>query len=202
MKTLPFVLLFLAASSSWAGTVQFSELGTSSLFDVNGLHINGVQFAFAPGQAIFNQQIGTAGTSVLSVDPVLSGPTTGILSFQFDQPTQFLSFDILLLSIATIDDSNLGVNGGPAYTVLLSNGTTLDRGTAPQPGGVYSEDHFFYTGSPIDGATVSFFNGADSFGTTVSQFGLDNLTFGTPEPATFALLGAGLLLMGQLKFRR
>jgi len=200
MKTLPLVLLLLAAPSSWAGSIQFSELGTASLLDVNGLQINGVQFGFAPGQGIFNQQIGTAGTAVLSIDPVLSGPTTGILTLQF-LPTNFLSFDILLLSIATIDDSDLGANGGPAYTVLLSNGTTLNRGAAPQPNGLYSEDHFAYSGSLIDGATISFFNGVDSFGMSVSQFGLDNVAVGRPESATFALLGAGLLLVG-LKFRR
>ena len=203
MKTFLLTLLLLATSSSWGNTIRFSELGTTtSPIDVNGVYFDGVQFVFDPGQGIFNQEVGTAGTAALAVDPVLAGPTTGILTFLFDQPTEFLSFDILLLSISPIDDSDLGFNGGPAYTVLLSDGSSLALATAPQPSGLYSEGHFVYSGSPIDSASISFFQGFDSYGMPVMEFGLDNLSFGTPEPATFVLLGAGLLLMSRLKRRR
>ena len=206
MKTCAFLLLLsLAVPSSWATMIRFSELGSSSAIDVDGVHLDGVRFAFGPGQGTFNQEIGTTGTAVLAVDPVLEGPTTGILTLHFDTPTQYLGFDLMLLSIATIDDSSAGLNGGPAYTVLLSNGVTVNRGATPQPGGLYAEDHFSYSGNPITSATISFFNGYDAYSMQVAEFGLDNLSFGensgldAPEPLPFILIGAGLLLMTGLK---
>ena len=120
-----------------------------------------MHFGFSPDQAFFNQIVGTDGFAVLSIDPVLTGPTTGALTIAFDAPTTLLRFDILMQSIFTIDDSNQGPNGGPAYTVLLSNGMSLSGGTTPQENGVYSEGEFVYSGDAIDGAVISFFNGAD-----------------------------------------
>jgi hypothetical protein len=124
----------------------------------------------------------------------------------FDVPTPFLQFDILLASIFTLDDSDQGFNGGPAYTVLLSNGSSIPGGTAPQPGGLYSEGEFSYTGAPIDSASISFFSGIDAGGMQVTAFGLDNLTFSeasaAPEPASFLGLGGGLLAISLLKRRR
>ena len=53
----------------------------------------------------------------------------------FDYATPLLSFDILLLSVSPIDDSDSGPNGGPAYTVFLSDGAgfdvTFNGGTVP-----------------------------------------------------------------------
>ena len=202
MKLLLLCLWLLAQSSSWATTIQFAELGTAPLTDANGVYIQGVHFRFASGQAFFNEGIGTVGTAVLSIDPVLAGPTAGILTLTFDQPTPWLQFNILLESIFTIDDSNQGPNGGPAYTVLLSNGLNLAGGTTPQPNGVYSEGTFLYSGTPIDSASITFFHGHDTSGMTVSTFGVDNLTFGTPEPASFVGLGTGLILIGAIRRRR
>ena len=203
MRLLPLLVLLIAAQcTSWAGTLTFAEFGTAPLLDVNGFHTQGVTFGFAPGQAIYNQSVGTAGTAVFSVDPVLSGPTSGILTLAFDYATPLLAFDILLQSVSTIDDSNQGSNGGPAYTILLSNGVSFNGGTTPQPNGFYSEGQFVYSGNPIDGATISFFNGLDVSGLPVTDFGLDNLTFITPEPASFFGLAGGLLAMGMLKRRQ
>jgi hypothetical protein len=144
---------------------------------------------------------------VLSIDPVLTGPTTGTLNITFDSPTTLLRFDIFLQSIFTIDDSDQGPNGGPAYTVLLSNGTSLAGGTTPQENGVYSEGEFVYSGDAIDGAVVTFFNGVDIGRLPVLAFGLDNLTYNAPEstvpePPTFLGLGIGLLAMLAMKRRR
>jgi hypothetical protein len=218
MRSLPLLLLLLCApSASRAVTISFAEFGTSTLIDANGIQIQGVTFGFNAGQATYNQTVGTAGNAVLSVDPVLSGPTSGVLNLTFNAPTPLLQFDVLLQSISTIDDSNLGFNGGPAYTVILSNGLSFDEGTAPQISGGYSEGAFSYSGAAITGATISFFNGLDASGLPVSQFGFDNLTFsavkdngsgivtggafGTPEPASFLSLSGGLLALCVIKRR-
>jgi hypothetical protein len=203
MRLLPlFVLLLAAPGASWAATINFAEFGTAPLVDVNGFHIQGVTFGFAPGQAFYNQSVGTVGNAVLSIDPVLSGSTSGVLTLAFDYSTSVLDFDILLLSVSTIDDSNQGLNGGPAYTVLLSNGLSFNGGTTPLVSGGYSEGEFSYSGAPITGATISFFNGMDMSGLPVSEFGVDNLTFAAPEPASFFGLAGGLLAMGMIKRRR
>jgi hypothetical protein len=195
-------LLLAAQSICFGTTIRFDELGTLSLIDVNGIHIQGVLLGFSPDHAFFNQVVGTGGNAVLSIDPVLSGPTTGFLTLGFDVPTSLLQFDVLLQSIFPLDDSDQGANGGPAYTVLLSNGVSLTGSTEPQPNGVYSEGTFLYSGAPISGAVISFFNGFDAGGLSVSQFGLDNLTFVTPEPGSFFGLGFGLLALGMLGRRR
>src|SRR3954451_7498270 len=145
MRLLPlFVLLLAAPGASWTRTITFDEFGAAPLTDVNGFHTQGVTFGFVSAQAFYNQTVGTVGNAVLSVDPLLSGPTNGVLTLTFDSATSLLRFDILLLSISTIDDSNLGANGGPAYTVLLSNGMSFTGGTTPQINGVYSEGIFTY----------------------------------------------------------
>ena len=128
MRLLPLVLLLAAQGASWATTLTFNEFGPAPLINVNGFHTQGVTFSFAPGQASYNQSIGTAGNALLSVDPVLSGPTSGVLTLTFDYSSTLLQFDILLLSIATIGDSSQDLNGGPAYTVLLSNGLSFQGG--------------------------------------------------------------------------
>jgi hypothetical protein len=202
---LPLCMLLLGpANASWAATLRFDELGTDALIDVNGLHVQNVRFGFSPDQAFFNQIIGTDGFAVLSIDPVLTGPTTGALTIAFDAPTSLLRFDILMQSIFTIDNSNQGPNGGPAYTVLLSNGLSLAGSTTPQPNGVYSEGEFVYSGEAIDGAVISFFSGTDVSGSPVVAFGLDNLTYDAPEtttaePPTIFALASGLLLILALK---
>ena len=204
MRLLPLCLLLLGAhTTSWATTIAFSELGTASPINVNGLHIEGVLFSFSPDEAFFNEVVGTAGNAVLSIDPVLGGSTSGTLTLTFDVPTPLLKFDIILESIFPIDDSNQGLNGGPAYTVLLSSGLNLAEGTMPQPNGVYSEGEFVYSGPPVGSAVISFFNGIDAGGMPVAAFGLDNLTFtAAAEPGSFFGLGAGLLVLGLIKRRR
>ena len=199
MRFLLCLLLFTVPELSNASTIDFSELGFASSLDVDGLHVQGVQFGFSPGQALYNGMVGTLGTSVWSIDPVLTGPTTGTLTIGFDVPTSILSFDIIMQSVFAIDDSAMGANGGPAYTVLLSTGTIIKGATAPQPGGVYSEGQFQYAGVPISSASITFFNGMDSGGMSVMAFGLDNVTFGAPEPATVWLIGAGLIAAGLSK---
>ncbi len=111
-------------------------------------------------------------------------------------PTPLLQFDLALYTLATID---------PAYTVTLSSGQVLSGLTTPQlPDGLYSEGTFFYTGAPVTGATITFYSGVDPFNDSanVSAFGLDNLTYQTPEPATQMLLAGALLALGVIRRRK
>jgi hypothetical protein len=198
MKSL-FVLSLLLLTllvfpvSSLAATLTFDEFGASPLLNVDGMHVFGVTFHFSPGSADYNGQIGTAGLTVLVSDPLLTGPTTGTLTITFDNPTPLLQFDLALLSLDTID---------PAYLVVLSSGDVLSGSTMPQPDGLYSEGTFLYTGAPVSEAAITFFNGTDSMGGDVSAFGLDNLTYQTPEPNTSAQLAGSLLVMGVIGRRK
>jgi hypothetical protein len=192
------LMLLTVPAVSTGSTLTFDEFGITPAIGVNGLKMPGVLFGFTPGQATYNGTIGTSGTSgnaVFSIDPVLMGPTTGTLDLTFTYLTPLLQFDIVLQSIFPIDDSSSGPDGGPAYTVLLSNGTTLTGSTTPQPDGFYSEGQFQYSGDAISGATITFFSGSDAGGSAVQQFGLDNLTFVAPEPATNLLIAVGLIAL-------
>lgn len=199
MRFLLCLLLLTVPELSNASTIDFSELGFGSPIGVNGLHLQGVQFGFTPGLAVYNGVAGTTGTTEWSIDPILMGPTTGTLTLGFDVPTSILRFDIVLRSIFPLDDVDMGGNGGPAFTVVLAPGVSQSGSTAPQPNGVYSEGRFQYTGAPITSATITFFNGMDMGNMQVAVFGLDNLTFGVPEPATLWLIAAGLIGAGAFK---
>src|SRR5258708_28760285 len=155
MRLLPlFVLLLAVPGVSPAATFTFAEFGTAPLIDVNGFHTQGVTFGFTPGQAVYDQSIGTAGTALLSVDPVLSGSTDGVLTLTFDYSTPLLQFDVLLLSVSTIDDSNQGLNGGPAFTVLLSNGQTLTGGSTPHAQRIYFQTSFGLSADTLNSTTL------------------------------------------------
>jgi hypothetical protein len=199
LRFLLCLFLFTVPELSKASTIDFTELGFGTSIDINGLHLQGVQFGFSPGLALYNGVAGTSGTTEWSIDPVLLGPTTGTLTLGFDAPTPILSFDIVMQSIFPIDDSDTGSNGGPAFTVLLSTGISYTGSVAPQPNGIYSEGRFQYSGAPITSAGITFFNGMDGGGMQVSAFGMDNLTFGAPEPGTVWLIAAGLIGAGVTK---
>jgi hypothetical protein len=188
----PLLLLMLPACSL-AATLHFDEFGTSPLLNADGMHVFGVTFHFSPGSADYNGQIGTSGLAVLVSDPLLTGPTTGTLTLAFDNPTPLLQFDLALQSLDTISS---------AYTVTVSSGAVLGGSTTPQPLGLYSEGTFLYTGVPVTGASITFFNGLDSLGGDVSAFGLDNLTYQTPEPGTPLLLAGALLALGVIGQRK
>jgi hypothetical protein len=210
MKYVTFVCLLALGVPirSVANTIHFDEFGASSVLNANNMHVLGVTFNYAPDQLtyttdqlIYNESIGTSGTVLLLTDPVLVGPTTGTLLLTFDFPTSLLQFDVVLLSLATVDDSSTKPNGGPAYSVA-SNGMVLNGSTTPQSGGLYSEGEFHYSGTPITRAAITFFNGTDINGSSVDAFGLDNLTFNAPEPGTIILLAGGLIVLGLLGRRQ
>ena len=71
----------------------------------------------------------------------------------------------------------------------------------PQIHGGYSEGVFAYSGEEFTAATISFFSGLDISGLPVTDFGLDNLAFVTPEPVPFFGMACGLLAIGMTKRR-
>lgn len=189
---LPSLLLLTALANAptvFATTVQihFDELGTGSPVDANNQHLLGVLFQFSGGSAQYNGVVGSAGNTALVSDPVLMGPTSGTLSLTFDRPTTILAFDIAMESIDALSD---------AYTVSLPGNAPLSGDTAPIM--FFSEGHFSYEGSAVSSAIITFSNAAP-------EFGLDNLTFGNPEPGTSLLLGGaflGLACFGRRNRRR
>jgi hypothetical protein len=188
------LLMMLLPARSFARTLYFDEFGTPPLISVDGLHVFGVTFNFSPGSADYNGQIGTSGLTALVSDPLLTGPTTGTLTLTFDTPTPLLQFDLALSSADSISS---------AYTVTLFSGDVFNGSTTPQPLGVYSEGEFVYTGAPIGGATITFYNGQDSLGGDVAAFGLDNLSYQeSVEPATLFSLGPALLALGAIGRRK
>ena len=167
LSTLPLALLLFPADS-FASVLTFDEFGTSSLLNTDTLSVSGVTFHFSSGTSYYDGQIEVPMFVVLVTDPLLTGPTTGMLTMDFASPTSLLSFDLVLNSMDTID---------PAYTVVLSDGSVIVGSTTPQPGGLFSEGTFLYTGAPITGAAVTFFNGADlnrreCYGLWVGQSGV------------------------------
>jgi hypothetical protein len=188
-----FLALLLFPADSFASVLNFDEFGTSTLLNADSMSVSGVTFHFNSGTAYYDGQIGDPMFAVLVTDPLLTGPTTGTLTMDFASPTSLLSFDVALNSLNTID---------LAYTVVLSDGSVIVGSTTPQPGGLFSEGTFLYTGAPITGAWVTFFNGIDSTSGNVTDFGLDNLAFDAPEPSTQLLLAGALLALGVIKKRK
>jgi hypothetical protein len=192
LSTLLLALLLFPAES-FASVLNFDEFGTSSLLNADSMSVSGVTFHFNSGTAYYDGQIADPMFVVLVTDPLLTGPTTGTLTMDFASPTSLLSFNVALISLDTIDQ---------AYTVVLSDGSVIVGSTTPQPGGFFSEGTFLYTGAPITGAAITFFNGTDSIGGNVTDFGLDNLAFDAPEPSTQLLLAGALLALGVIRKRR
>lgn len=201
------LLALLTPVSSFGTTLSFDEFGTTSPIEGNKFQVFGVTLGLSPDSALYNGMIGSDGNAVWAQDPLLTGPTSDILTLTFAIPTEDLAFDIVLQSIVPIGNSKLSPDGGPAYTVTLSTGGVFNEGTAPQPAGVYSEGQFLYRGPAITAASIGFFQGQDDCGGIVQAFGLDNLTYDTavtseaPEPGTLCLIGLGLVALA-LTMRR
>lgn len=179
MKTGSVLLLaaLLPLAPAFAGTItlHFDELGTGSPVYINNpVSISGVTFGFSPGAAQYNGSIG-AGTTVNLSDPVLMGPTSGVLTLDFAVPVTILNFDIAMESVDPILN---------AYTVTI--GSKLYSGDTT-PSLIYSEGSFSYPDAlPFSSASIQ-------FSAAAPEFAIDNLTFSAPEPGTGFLIPAALL---------
>jgi hypothetical protein len=159
----PLLLTLLVfPASSLATTLTFDEFGTSPLLNVDGMHVSGVTFHFSSGSADYNGQIGTAGLTSLVSDPLLTGPTTGTLTFAFDIPTTLLRSDLALLSLDSI---------GPAYTVVLRVAMCLSVPPCPSPTDSIRRAHSYTPERPLTGLRSRFSMARIPWGETLAPLG-------------------------------
>jgi hypothetical protein len=151
----------------------------------------GVTFSFSEGPSLTAATYGdTINTASLGLgplnDPVLDGPSDGTLTLTFAYPTDFVSFDVLLVEFS-------GATTGGTVTI----GATQDSFTAV---GGQGSGGFFSIGSFSSVGTTSapFTQAVIMFDDPATTFAIDNLSFDTPEPSSLALLFAGALLLGAL----
>ena len=131
------------------------------------------------------------------------------LTMDFKTPVSFLQFD--LAAVAQDLDEDVIV-----LTCSGAGGSGSCRElTPPDFTGSGKEHQYFYSGSAIGSATVSYSLGfsAAGFSNVDSPLALDNLAFqltsnpgggegAVPEPATYAMLAAGLLVLAGLSNHR
>jgi hypothetical protein len=200
MKKLAAILIMLVGLMSTgvvnaAVTLTFDELPTQP---VDGLSYNGITFGFkisghSSTDAVYNG-IGPENLVLYLDDPTLEGTTAGILTLDFDKPTDLLEFGVALNSY----DAE-----SPAYAVRLYDSSYTLIGTfieSTSPLVVWTEDQFTYSGAQFSRAVIGFNNQA------ASRFALDNLTFNPtnsiPAPSAVLLGSFGLGLVNWLRRRK
>jgi len=197
-------LALLLPARSFATTLNFPEYGSSQLVPLNHLQTSGLTISFLPGQGYYNGTIGTDGHSVFPQDLVLTGPTTGMPTLSFSDPSNTLDLDVVLLSLMPMVDPSLSIDGGPAYTISFSSGEHYNGATARQPGGLYPEEQFSYSGAATSNESLSFFYGRSASHNSVGTPGFNYLTFdrgdstSTPEGRTLCMVGAGLIVLSMV----
>src|SRR5687767_5791488 len=150
----------------------------------DGIHALGITFGFTEGgvsstNALYGRDIDTVNNELAPLsDPVLDGPATGVLTFDFDMPANFLAFDIAF--------GVLPENSGGIVTIGT---TSIPFTTIGNSGfmGFFSLGSFSYTASSsFTNAVITFDSNASS-----ANFAIDNLSYdailassavGVPEP--------------------
>jgi hypothetical protein len=182
----------LGQTAPAGGTGATAPATPTSIGGADTLDALGITFDFTEGPsataAIYGDTIGTAtfDLSPLS-DPVLEGPADGTLTLNFDEPTDFVSFDILF-----------GIEPGDSGGTVTIGATPFSYTTT----GPQGNDGFFSIGSFSSGTLSPFTQALITFDDPTADFAIDNLSYdaiaSTPEPASFMLLVAGALLFGAL----
>jgi hypothetical protein len=93
---------------------------------------------------------------------------------------------------------------GPGMT-LLGTRTNADGGWTPGPAFAdqdVKEDHFFGVSDPNGILAISLSNTEGGIEMDHLQYGIRGAQTGVPEPASLAMLGAGLCALALLRFRR
>jgi hypothetical protein len=186
--------LFSTGAVNAAVTLTFDEL---PMQPVDGLSYNGITFGFRVGgysstDATYNG-VGP-GDLVYLQGTTLEGTTAGILTLDFETPTDVLEFGVALNSYEAVSPAYVVRLYDPSYTPI----DTIYGNTSPLV--LWSEGQFTYSGTTVGRAVIGFNEQA------VSRFALDNLTFNPgnsiPAPGAVFLGGFGLGLVNWLRRRR
>jgi hypothetical protein len=171
------------------GTGATAPAGPTDFGGADMLDALGITFDFVEGPsattAVYGDTINTTnnGLSPLS-DPVLDGPSDGTLILNFDDPTDFVSFDVLLVEFSGASSGGLVTIGATPFSFTTTGG----QGS----GGLFS------IGSFSSGTLPPFSQAVITFDDPGTQFAIDNLSYdaiaSTPEPASLNLLIATLVL--------
>ena len=181
----------LGQTAPAGGTGATAPAVATSFGGTDTLDALGITFDFTEGvsatPATYGEVIGTAANDLAPLsDPVLSGPADGTLTLNFDEPTDFVSFDALIVEFS-------GASSGGLVTI----GATSDSFTAT---GGEGSGGFFSIGSFTSGTLTPFTQAVITFDDPTTDFAIDNLSYdaiaATPEPQSLTLLGAGILLFG------
>jgi hypothetical protein len=182
----------LGQTAPAGGTGAAAPLSPTTFSGADTLDALGITFDYSEGPsatgAIYGDTISTGanGLSPLS-DPVLDGPADGTLTLNFDEPTDFVSFDVLF-----------GIEPGDSGGLVTIGATPFGFTTT----GGQGSGGFFSIGSFSSGTLSPFSQAVITFDDPGTQFAIDNLSYDAiapaPEPASLMLLIAGTLLMGAL----
>jgi hypothetical protein len=191
--------LFMAGVAS-AATVTNTFDSPVGPVVADGMTALGVTFHFSEGGSPsgFATYGSAVGMPVLPLtDPVLDGPTTGVLTLEFLSPVTALSFDFLLGMVdAELAEGVSVVLSGPDYigSAPFTAPTGIPIGEPVPMLGIGS---FSFVGSPFLSAAITFSSAAQMFAIdnlVYNQIDLQALPIHAPEPGTLALTGTAILL--------
>lgn len=184
----------IAGREAVADIITFDELPTQAL---NGVSLKGVTFGFTIGgvastDATFDTLVGPGGIAPFITPPNAEGNSLGTLTLSFARAVSSIQFGLA---------RNVPTGTPGAEVQLFSGGTSL--GTSPVSvtipvGGTFPEGLFTSSATNVTSAIITFDNP-----TAAPRFAMDNLSFTpVPEPSSFALCGAGGLVLAALIRRR